>query len=245
MSPVMPLFIDMPQLLNVTCGLRMPGHTSSRCKQLCNLHVHYTTAHDVHTTCLVAYAADASMPPALVNVHVSAHPACLQPLPVGTEDAHLSAGRGGRSLHLGLLSHACAKYWAGGAHWAAAGTRGMRLLPSPRDRKSNLKSQTGLVRLASCRHLHARADAKLSSPGLYTGSRHPAGSPALRLASGALTRSRRRAGSLVCLVASGASQVTNRLVKGLSVWSSGCPAGTLVPCSRGPSIQTERNHQAS
>ena len=80
----------------------------------------------------------------------------------------------------------------GGAHWAAAGTRGMRLLPSPRDRKSNLKSQTGLVRLASCRHLHARADAALSSPGSHTGSRHPAGSPALLLASGALNRSQTR-----------------------------------------------------
>lgn len=77
--------------------------------------------------------------------------------------------------------------------------------------------QVGVLQAPAC-----RADAKLSSPGLYTGSRHSAGSPALLLASGAQTRSRRRAGSLVCLVASGACQVTNnRLVKGISVWSVG------------------------
>lgn len=48
---------------------------------------------------------------------------------------------------------------AEGAHWAATGTRGMRLMPRPRDRESNMKSHTGLVRLASCMHLRPARDA--------------------------------------------------------------------------------------
>ena len=59
-----------------------------------------------------------------------------------------------------------------------------------------------------------RADAKLSSPGLHTGSRHPAGLPACLLASGAFTRSRSWAESLGFLVASGASRVTNNRLCG-------------------------------
>lgn len=48
---------------------------------------------------------------------------------------------------------------ADGAHWAAAGTRGMRLMPRPRDSESNMKSHTGLVRLASCMHLRPACEA--------------------------------------------------------------------------------------
>ena len=48
------------------------------------------------------------------------------------------------------------------AHWAATGTRGMRLMPRPRDRESNMKSHTGFVRLASCMHLNPARDAILT-----------------------------------------------------------------------------------
>ena len=55
------------------------------------------------------------------------------------------------------------RFWAlqpaaEGAHWAATGTRGIRLVPRPRDRESNMKSHTGLVRLASCMHLRPASD---------------------------------------------------------------------------------------